>query len=696
MSFRLVESLESRLLFSTLPANFVETNVANLTTSVAATMTFAPDGRLFVGDTTKGQIRLIKNGALQPNPVLSLDINKQSERGINGIAIDPNFATAPAGQKYIYVYYTTNEPTPVNRLSRFTISTSNADQLDPNSELPLIINIPSTNGNHNGGALNIGADGKLYLGVGEAGVASNAQDLSNLLGKVLRINRDGSIPADNPFVGTPGARPEIWAYGLRNPFTGAIRPGTSTLYINDVGQSSWEEVDDIQKGANYGWPNVEGVASNPAFVNPIHAYPREGSTAVTGGTFYTGSDFPSSYAGDYFFADYLQRRIRVMDTATKQVTIFASATPQFVDLDVNPLDGSLYGLAINGAVQRIAYNTPQPPPPTGDVTLTATAAAHVKDGSTSSTNFGSATTLEVKKSTAGFNRESYLKFDMTSVSAVGSAKLRVFGKLSSTEASSVSVAVHGVSTTTWIENNITFSNKPAAGAAIASATVTGTTARWYEFDVTAYAKSNTGKLISFDLKAANGALPIVQFNSDESAANKPQLVISSAATGNALAPNADATVRDGSSANANFGAGSTLTIKKSTPGYTRETYLRFDLSSLSSINSAKLRLFGGFEASPASPVRIAAFGLSAPNTAWNESTVTWNNKPATGAQIASVTFNNATQAAREWDLTAYLKSEKAAGRNAVTIVLRALDASTPAANFASDESTTNRPQLIVS
>ena len=138
------ERLEGRVLFSTLPAGFTETTVANLPAGTHATMAFAPDGRLFVADTTNNAIRLIKNGALQSTPVLNLVVSHQSERGINGIAFDPNFASAPAGQKYVYVYYTTPAATPVNRLSRFTISTSDADTLDPTSEKILIDNIAST------------------------------------------------------------------------------------------------------------------------------------------------------------------------------------------------------------------------------------------------------------------------------------------------------------------------------------------------------------------------------------------------------------------------------------------------------------------------------------------------------------------------------------------------------------------------
>ena len=260
-----IEALEGRWLLSTLPAGFSETQVAKISTSVAATMAFAPDGRLFVGDTKNSQIRVVKNGALMATPAVTLNSDRASERGINGIAFAPNFASAPAGQKYVFVYYTKPDPAKPhvnpsnakNRLSRFTMSTLNADQINAASELVLVDNINATAGNHNGGALHFGADGMLYLAIGEAAVRDDAQKLSTYNGKVLRINAmnpSSLVPADNPFISTSGALPLIWARGFRNPFTGAIKPGTSTLYVNDVGQATWEEINHVLKGKNYGWP----------------------------------------------------------------------------------------------------------------------------------------------------------------------------------------------------------------------------------------------------------------------------------------------------------------------------------------------------------------------------------------------------------------------------------------------------------
>ncbi|HKB35342.1 MAG TPA: PQQ-dependent sugar dehydrogenase, partial [Gemmataceae bacterium] len=247
------EELEGRIVPTTLVPGFVERPFASGLTQPTA-MEFAPDGRLFVAE-KGGTVRVItSNGTLLPTPFLTVAVNTFSERGLDGITFDPNFAS----NHFVYIYYTTNASTPVNRVSRFTVSTTDPNVAQAGSEKVLLDNIPSTNGNHNGGALHFGIDGKLYIGVGESGVPSNAQMLNTLAGKILRINADGSIPSNNPFVNTPGARGEIWALGFRNPFTFAVQPGTGRIFVNDVGEGSWEEIDDLVKGGNYGWNTTEG------------------------------------------------------------------------------------------------------------------------------------------------------------------------------------------------------------------------------------------------------------------------------------------------------------------------------------------------------------------------------------------------------------------------------------------------------
>ena len=357
--------------------------------SAPTAMEFAPDGRLFVAEQS-GHLRVIKNGVLLPADFVTLDVESNSERGLLGVAFDPNFAA----NRFVYVYYTRSTPSPIkNRVSRFTAHAANPDVARPNSEVVILDDIASDAGNHNGGAIHFGLDGKLYVAVGDGGAnSSNSQSLGTLSGKLLRINSNGSVPSDNPFVGTPGARGEIWALGLRNPYTFAIDPQTGTININDVGQSMWEEVNRGARGANYGWPTCEGVCSNPGFTNPIHTYGHDVGDAITGGTFYRMNQFPAEYNGSYFFSDYLGGFIKRLN-GTNQVSDFWNPQNGPVDLKVGP-DGALYYLSIfAGAVYRIQAGsgnqsptasftamTPSEPAPLS-VTLNATSSSD-PDGDT--------------------------------------------------------------------------------------------------------------------------------------------------------------------------------------------------------------------------------------------------------------------------------------------------------------------------
>lgn len=347
---------------ATLPAGFSETMIANGLSNPTA-MDFAPDGRLFVC-LQGGQLRVIKNGSLLATPFLSLTVNSSGERGLLGIAFDPNFAT----NNFVYVYYTASTPAVHNRVSRFTASGDVAVQ---GSELVLLDleNLSATN--HNGGAIHFGPDGKLYIAVGENAVPSNSQVLTNRLGKVLRINSDGTIPSDNPFFNTAtGVNRSIWALGLRNPFTFAFQPGTNRMFINDVGQSAWEEINDGSAGSNYGWSTCEGNCSPPNanFRNPLFQYAHSGASsttgcAIVGGGFYnpTTAQFPASYVGKYFFADLCNGWIRVFDPSNNTAADFGSGVASPVDLKVAN-DGSLYYLAIgSSAVFRIQFTGGTPP-----------------------------------------------------------------------------------------------------------------------------------------------------------------------------------------------------------------------------------------------------------------------------------------------------------------------------------------------
>jgi glucose/arabinose dehydrogenase len=357
-----IETLEARLALSTLPTGFQETLVAGGLYEPTA-MVVAPDGRIFVTEKPY-DVRVVENGQLLPTPFVSLSVERGGERGVDGIVLDPNFAT----NGFVYLYYThLTASGSFDRLSRFTASATNPDVADPSSELVLLDDIPTAvPGFHNGGVMQFGADGMLYVGIGDTEDTTLPQDLTKLQGKILRINPaayPNIIPSDNPFVGVPGDRPEIWASGFRNPFTGAMLPGTSQLFVNDVGSDYWEEVDKVAKGGNFGWPLAEGMSTNPAFVNPVYTYPHNGQgAAIAGGMFYTGNQLPPSYDGQYFFADYVRGFIRTLDVNTGIATDFATNVNIPVDVAMAP-DGGLYWLSLgpgsgtNGGIYKIIYTT---------------------------------------------------------------------------------------------------------------------------------------------------------------------------------------------------------------------------------------------------------------------------------------------------------------------------------------------------
>jgi glucose/arabinose dehydrogenase len=342
---------------ATLPAGFSETQVATGLSAPTA-IAFAPDGRLFVAE-QGGRLRVIKNGTLLAQPFLSVSVSSSGERGLLGVAFDPAFAS----NGYVYVYYTATTPTLHNRVSRFIAS---GDVAVAGSEVPILdLNDLSSATNHNGGAIHFGPDGKLYVAVGDNANGSNSQTLTNLLGKILRINSDGTVPSDNPFFAAAmGINRAIWALGLRNPYTFSFQPGTTRMFINDVGENTWEEINGGIAGSNYGWPTTEGPTSDPRFRSPIFWYGHgTGSTtgcAISGGAFYNPPvvQFPGSYVGTYFFADFCSGWIRNLDPGNgNSVSGFATGAASPVDLAVAS-DGSLYYLTrggTSGSVYRVSY-----------------------------------------------------------------------------------------------------------------------------------------------------------------------------------------------------------------------------------------------------------------------------------------------------------------------------------------------------
>ncbi len=371
-----LEVLEDRLAPASLPGGFQEAVVAGGLNNPTA-MELAPDGRLWALEQS-GRVEVFHAGSTVGWEALNIpaaSLNSVNERGLLGIAFDPSYDIHSPAADYVVLYFTsTASPGVHNRVSRFTVDNTNPDQPVLGNETVLVDLDPlSSQTNHNGGAIHFGPDGKLYIAVGDNANGGNSQSLDNRLGKILRLNADGTIPSDNPSTfagisGSPtGANRAIWAVGLRNPFTFSFQPGTGTMFINDVGANSWEEVDQGVAGANYGWPVTEGDFSQsqfPMFTRPLVAYAHGSGAfrgfAITGGAFYNPSSpglaaFPSTSTAAIF------SRILSMVGLTF-TTLRPTSSPRLpraqsgpVDLHVGA-DGSLYYLAQNGGqVLRATY-----------------------------------------------------------------------------------------------------------------------------------------------------------------------------------------------------------------------------------------------------------------------------------------------------------------------------------------------------
>jgi len=295
--------------------------VSGLASPVAVTNAGDGSGRLFVVEQA-GRVRLIKSGALQSTPFLDIGakVSCCSERGLLGLAFPPGYAA----KGYFYVYYT--DSAGAIAIARYHV-TADPDVADPDSG-EVLLSVTHARGNHNGGQLAFGpADGYLYAALGDGGGGGdpdlNGQNTSTLLGKILRMDVESgatpyAIPAGNPFASGVG-RPEIWAYGLRNPWRFSFDRQTRDLYIADVGQNHWEEVDfqpaGASGGANYGWNIMEGMhcysaatCDQTGLTLPVTEYDHGQGCAIVGGYVYRGRVQPA-LGGIYFYADECQGRV---------------------------------------------------------------------------------------------------------------------------------------------------------------------------------------------------------------------------------------------------------------------------------------------------------------------------------------------------------------------------------------------------
>ncbi|HEU4868876.1 MAG TPA: PQQ-dependent sugar dehydrogenase [Actinomycetota bacterium] len=355
---------------------FTDTLVGNVASPTS--ISFASGGRMLV-TTQAGAVRVFVNGALQATPALTLSgVCSSGEQGLLGSAV--------SAANEVFLYYTSNHNGDCwNRVSRFTLGANNL----LTGEVILLDWIPTPATNHNAGDLNLGPDGKLYVSVGDggcrltnatlcAGNNDNARSRLHLLGKILRLNTDGTVPADNPYAPTstrrcghpsgdtnPGSAllcSETWSWGLRNPFRFAFR-ADGAMHINDVGQSAREEVDLGLAGADYGWNCREGRIANPSLpgctlpsaTEPIHDYDRSaGCISITGAAFVPPGRWPPRYNNAYLFADFGCGRIWLLDGTG--VRDFATGLGSAVHLEYGP-DGALYytNYTGGGQVRRIAY-----------------------------------------------------------------------------------------------------------------------------------------------------------------------------------------------------------------------------------------------------------------------------------------------------------------------------------------------------
>ncbi|HTU89906.1 MAG TPA: serine hydrolase, partial [Gemmataceae bacterium] len=309
--------------------------------SGATALEVAHDGRVFVCE-QPGTLRVIKDGKLLAKPFVKLPVDATWERGLIGVTVAPDFPKTP----HVFVCYVAAKPYPHHVVSRFTVR---GDMAEPDSEKMLLEGDDQTKlggtvpAGHQGGALHFGKDGKLYIALGDQTAGKPAQEPNSLLGRLLRINADGSIPDDNPFTSkTHGKYRSSWVRGLRNPFSFAVQPETGRIFINDVGGNA-EEINEGVSGANYGWPAVEhGPTTDPRFRGPLHHYP---TACISGGAFApTNIRWPKEYRGQYFFADFSHGWIKFLDPANPAVAkSFATGLRRPVDLRFAP-DGRLYVL----------------------------------------------------------------------------------------------------------------------------------------------------------------------------------------------------------------------------------------------------------------------------------------------------------------------------------------------------------------
>jgi glucose/arabinose dehydrogenase len=345
-----------------LPQGFTDSPPVVSGLSNPTDMEFAPDGKLFVLEQA-GRVRFVRSdGTLGTFLNISTKVDATGERGLLGIAFDPAFAT----NRYVYLHYTRKATSTVpvhNRVVRVRANATNTAIVSGSEKLVFRLNNLSSATNHNGGDIHFSPANKLlYIATGDNAQPSNAQSLNNLKGKILRINKNGTIPTSNPFYTAANN-----TQGLKFTFN---KIG-SLLFVNDVGANAWEEINEVSGGGNYGWPLYEGQENDPKYANPVYAYGHDGDVAttgcaITGGAFYDPQVkmFPPEYHDQYFFADFCSGWIRHFRGTDFTVSYpFASDLGRAVDIQAKDSTGELYYLVRGapGTVNKISYSVTTPP-----------------------------------------------------------------------------------------------------------------------------------------------------------------------------------------------------------------------------------------------------------------------------------------------------------------------------------------------
>lgn len=316
--------------------------------------------------TKDGVVRFVAMVPSDQNPSVFMDIrdriitNPGQEEGLLGLAFAPDFATS----RRFYLYYTAGNPRR-SVISRFTADATGTSA-DASSER-VVLEIGEPFANHNGGAMAFGPDGMLYIGVGDGGSQGdpngNGQNTDVLLGKILRIDVSGDTytsPPDNPFAGG-GGRPEVWAYGLRNPWRINFDPVTGALWAADVGQNRWEEVDRIERGGNYGWNIMEGNhcfkpssgCDTHGLIPPRVEYSHDDGCSITGGYVYRGRAMPE-LQGWYVYGDYCSGKVWAVDTAsTDSPPVQLADTGLSISSFAQDADGELYLVTFSRQVAKL-------------------------------------------------------------------------------------------------------------------------------------------------------------------------------------------------------------------------------------------------------------------------------------------------------------------------------------------------------